>query len=337
MTVPLYDIINVKSAVPDGSVILDVKRLSVPDGSLTAIVGQNGAGKSTLLKLMAFLETPAEGEIRFRGEKFSGKDIQSPRKKVTLVNQHPLLFKGNVFKNVAYGLKVRNVPQNQWERRVADALDMVDMLKFADRGVYGLSGGEIQRVAIARALAFGPEVIILDEPTAAVDALRVEMVESVIREVNRKTGACIVFSTHNFAQAHGLTDNVVKLAGGKIIQENIENLFSGCVETSNGQRFVSTRSGLKMVVGAACEGAILFSIPASKIDLLPVEESHRAPNRYEGVVTRMELRGEKIRIRLEGELNLRVELSPAEVGDKNIKLGNRMAAVFSPDAVCSIE
>ncbi len=216
---PLYQLEHIRRIVQSNEVILDIDDLSLPQGRLTAIVGPNGAGKSTLLKILAFLDEPDQGRIRFQGRPIGSRDYIPLRRQVTLVHQAPLLFHGTVFKNVAYGLKVRGVPRKQWPGRVSEALSQVDLDGFADRSVRGLSGGETQRVAIARALVFQPQVILLDEPTAGVDVARVVMVEAFITELNAATGVSILFSTHDLDQARRLTDRVVHLAGGRVSSE----------------------------------------------------------------------------------------------------------------------
>jgi tungstate transport system ATP-binding protein len=214
----LYQLDQVRRIVQTDKVILDIDSLSLPKGELTAIVGPNGAGKSTLLKMLAFLDAPDQGCINFQGQPTGPQDFTGLRRQITMVDQAPLMFQGTVFKNVAYGLKVRGVPRDQWSGRVAEALSMVDLDGFENRSARGLSGGETQRVAIARALVFHPQVILLDEPTAGVDVARVAMIETLIKDLNTATGVSILFSTHDLAQAHRLTDRVVHLAGGKRVE-----------------------------------------------------------------------------------------------------------------------
>ncbi len=213
---PLYRLGQVKRIVAGGKVILAIDSLDLPEGELTAIVGPNGAGKSTLLKMLAFLDNPDQGTIRFRGRPVGPEDHVPLRRQVTMVDQAPLLFRGTVFKNVAYGLRVRGVPSKQRPGRVEEALSRVDLGGFGDRSVQGLSGGETRRVAIARALVFQPRVILLDEATAGVDVARMEMVERLVTELCAAGGVSILVSTHDLDQARRLTDRVIHLAGGRV-------------------------------------------------------------------------------------------------------------------------
>jgi len=329
----LYELHNIKRVVQKDRMILDIGHLAIPEGAITGIVGPNGAGKSTLLKIMAFLVRPEEGEMLFRGKGVAQTDIYNLRRMVTMVDQSPLLFRGTVFKNVAYGLRVRNVPTGEWEPMVKEALSLVDIAGYENRSVKGLSGGEIQRVAIARALVFRPQVVLLDEPTAGVDAARVEMVEALIREVNERSGTGVIFSTHQLAQAYRLTEDVIHLIAGKISEESIENVFIGHVEVEDGQRRICVKNGVKVTVVSICEGLRRFSIPASGIIISRNSEIQENKNRCEGTVTKMEIRGDKIRLRIDGDLSLRVEVEPNQLHEKGISLGARVMAVFPPEAV----
>lgn len=212
---PLYRLESVKRIVNGDRIILDIDSLSLPQGELTAIAGPNGAGKSTLLNLLAFLTQPDRGIIHFRGTPVRPRDFQRLRQQVTLVDQTPYLFPGSVFDNVAYGLKVRGISRYQRPALVAEALSLVDLDGYARRAVTGLSGGEIQRVAIARALVFRPQVVLLDEPTASVDAARMGMVEDLVTNLCAAKRVSVLLSTHNLGQAHRLTDRVIHLTDGR--------------------------------------------------------------------------------------------------------------------------
>jgi len=327
---PLYQLDQVRRIVQKNKIILDIDSLSLPKGELTAIVGPNGAGKSTLLKILAFLEVPDQGRIRFQGRPIGPRDHTLLRRQITLVDQAPLLFHGTVFKNIAYGLKVRSVPRDQWSIRVDEALSMVDLDGFADRSVKGLSGGETQRVAIARALVFHPQVILLDEPTAGVDVARVDMVEALITELFVSTGVSILFSTHNLAQAYRLTDRIVHLAGGKRVANSMENLFSG--QAGDGG-LVQMKCGTILRIKTECTGLVRFSIPAAAVEIESSLVQDDKTNQFDGNITRMELRGAKVRLVLDGKLTLRAEMAADDFHLKGLKLGSRVTAIVPPDAI----
>ncbi len=336
-TPPLYQLNGIKRVTDNRKVILAIESLELPRGELTAIVGPNGAGKSTLLKLLAFLEKPDHGSIRFQGRPVTPRDFVQLRRQVTMVDQNPLLFQGTVFKNVTYGLKVRGVPRRQWRDRVAEALSVVDLGDFAHRSVKGLSGGETQRVAIARALVFRPRVILLDEPTAGVDVARIEMVESLIKKLHAAADVSIQFSTHNLSQAYRLTDRVIHLAGGCLVPHSIENLFVGTAAPEDGtgdrSRLMRLPCGTTMRIGSGRTGEIRFYVPAAAVKIEAIDAGEEPVNRFVGTISQMELRGENVWFLLSGRLNLRAEMPPDEYRRLGLALGSRVAAVIPPEAI----
>jgi len=297
------------------------------------VVGPNGAGKSTLLKILAFLDRPDRGNIHFRGDLVGPGDFHRLRRQITMVDQTPLLFQGTVFDNVAYGLRVRKVPSSQWSGQVAEALSRVDLGGFARRSVKGLSGGEVQRVAIARALVFQPRVILLDEPTAGIDAARVEMVEQLITELSDDSGVSVLFSTHNLTQAYQLTDRMIHLHDGKTVAGNLDNQFTGQAILENGACQVQLPGGASLSLDSRQSGAVRLAIPADSIGIEPFTPRHDQANRFDGIIIRMELRGENIRLHLTGELNLRVELSPGEVQRQGLQIGDRVSITLPPESI----
>ncbi|MEW6222093.1 MAG: ATP-binding cassette domain-containing protein [Candidatus Hadarchaeota archaeon] len=189
---------------------LDIKR-----GEIFSIIGPNGAGKTTLLRTMALLDNPSGGEIFYMGRKVSRANALAFRKKVTMVFQQPVMFNTTVFENVAYGLKIREVADEQVNQKVATALELVGMEGFSERRGKKLSGGEQQRVVLARALVLEPELLLLDEPTANLDPANVPLVEKIITGLKGKT--TVVVATHNLFQAKRISDRVACLLEGELI------------------------------------------------------------------------------------------------------------------------
>ncbi|MGE5453992.1 MAG: phosphate ABC transporter ATP-binding protein [Methylocystaceae bacterium] len=201
-------------------IVLDIPELSLISGQIHGLLGANGAGKSTLLRLLAFLEAPLEGRLQFQGQVVK-PDVNQLRlrREVCMVMQSPLMFAASVNENVAYGLKVRGIPGREIKRRVAEALDIVDLAGYGDRHGTKLSGGEMQRVALARAIVVRPRVLLLDEPTANLDPGSVAQIERLVRRIHEERGVTMVLVTHNFFQAKRLTQQVIFLHQGQLIEQ----------------------------------------------------------------------------------------------------------------------
>lgn len=201
----------------DGRVAIRRLNLKVRRGQVLSVIGPNGAGKTTLLRMMALLDKPTRGRIYYRGERVDGSNVRAIRGKVTMVFQRTANFNKTVYKNVAYGLEFKKILESAVKRNVMRALGLVGMKKFADRQAKKLSGGEQQRMAIARALALEPELLLLDEPTANLDPKNVLAIERIIKEIRKKS--TVVIATNNPFQASRLSDRVVCLLNGSLIDE----------------------------------------------------------------------------------------------------------------------
>ena len=200
----------------DKAVLNDVN-LSVRKGEFVTILGPSGCGKTTLLRLIAGFQTASEGVITI-----AGKDItQTPphKRPVNTVFQKYALFPHlNVFNNIAFGLKLKKLPGATIEKKVKQALRMVGMTDYEDRDVDSLSGGQQQRVAIARAIVNEPEVLLLDEPLAALDLKMRKDMQMELKEMHQKLGITFVYVTHDQEEALTLSDTIVVMSEGRIQQ-----------------------------------------------------------------------------------------------------------------------
>ncbi len=181
--------------------------LKVSDGDFVCVVGPSGCGKSTLLRILAGLDTPTEGEVLF-----DGKPIVSTGPERILVFQEGALFPWlKVSDNVEFGLKIAGISKNKRSQISERYLDMMQLTKFADSYTFQLSTGMKQRIAIARALAMDPDILLMDEPFAALDAQTRELLLVELQLIWERTKKTIIFVTHNVAEAVVLGNKVVVL------------------------------------------------------------------------------------------------------------------------------
>lgn len=204
MSANLYEARNLVQRY-NGREALNMQYLAIEEGEAVFLTGPNGCGKSTLLRLLAFLERPAEGVLRYAGG-------AEGRKEATLLLQDPYLLHMSVFNNVALGLKFRNQTGElrQVFERCMQAAGFDDPWNFADRGPRELSGGERQRVALASRLALRPRVLLLDEPTANVDAASARAIALAVRNSTAE-GMTVVCATHDPALLRAIDAREIRL------------------------------------------------------------------------------------------------------------------------------
>ena len=206
---------------------LDIKQLEIAGSSIIGLSGPNGSGKSTLLRLLGLIEKPTSGQIHFNGrlaEPFS----DDTRFQVTFLPQEPLLMKRSVFGNVSYGLKLRG-DRHALRDQVTEALSLVGLAseEFSRRPWYALSGGEAQRVALAARLALKPKVLLLDEPTANVDATSAQMIKEAAIRARRDWGTTLMVASHDRQWLYEVCDNILHLFRGKIFGTGRETIVFG--------------------------------------------------------------------------------------------------------------
>jgi sulfate/thiosulfate transport system ATP-binding protein len=194
-------------------VALDDVSVEIPSGSLTALLGPSGGGKSTLLRIIAGLEQPDSGTVMIEGKDATATPVQN--RNVGFVFQHYAAFKHlTVARNVAFGLEIRKRPKAEIKQRVKELLELVHLEQFGDRYPSQLSGGQRQRMALARALAVQPEVLLLDEPFGALDALTREQLQNELLQIWKRTGVTTIFVTHSVEEAVLLADRVLVMSAG---------------------------------------------------------------------------------------------------------------------------
>lgn len=196
---------------------LDYINLSIKKGEFVTILGPSGCGKTTLLRLIAGFQTASEGVICIAGKEIT----QTPphKRPVNTVFQKYALFPHlNVYDNIAFGLKLKKLPKDVVLKKVKAALKMVGMTDYEYRDVNSLSGGQQQRVAIARAIVNEPEVLLLDEPLAALDLKMRKDMQMELKEMHKSLGITFVYVTHDQEEALTLSDTIVVMSEGRIQQ-----------------------------------------------------------------------------------------------------------------------
>ncbi|HET8872388.1 MAG TPA: TOBE-like domain-containing protein [Gaiellaceae bacterium] len=196
---------------------VDDVSISVPAGSLTALLGPSGSGKSTLLRVISGLEQPDAGRVVIEGSDVTGLPPQ--RRGIGFVFQHYAAFKHmTVHKNVAFGLEIRRRPRAEVKARVEELLDLVQLSGLAKRYPAQLSGGQRQRMALARALAVEPTVLLLDEPFGALDARVRKELRAWLRRLHDEVHVTTVFVTHDQEEAMEIADQIVLMNQGRVEQ-----------------------------------------------------------------------------------------------------------------------
>lgn len=205
--------------LPDGSSVDALKNISLDlcQGELLSILGPSGCGKTTLLNIIAGFLAPSNGQAILNGH-----PVTQPAAERGMVFQQGALFEWmNVRKNIAFGPSMKGMPVNQINQHVDELLETVGLHGFGDKAIYELSGGMQQRVALARCLANDPDVILMDEPLGALDALTREKMQGLILKLWKETGKTIILITHSVEEALLLGERLLVMAPrpGRILKK----------------------------------------------------------------------------------------------------------------------
>jgi tungstate transport system ATP-binding protein len=346
---------GVRRRYPSGYA-LDVAALDVLAREVLGIIGPNGAGKSTLLRILGLLERPDEGRVFFDGRAVDARDALAERRRIATVFQEPLLADTSVADNVALGLSFRGVPAAAAGPRVIGWLERLGVAALAERSARTLSGGEAQRVALARALVLEPEVLLLDEPFAGLDAPTRAALIGDLGTILRAERVTTVLVTHERGEAQALADRVAVLMDGRVRQvDNTACVFYAPaseevarfvgVETLVTGRVVGRKAGVTTVEVAgrfveiaaeAMPGArVRIGIRPEDVTLTPadgprVESSAR--NTLAGTVTRVSASTHATHVTIDVGFMLVAAVTQRSVDELGLRPGAAVRAVFKANA-----
>jgi tungstate transport system ATP-binding protein len=340
--------------------VLDVPDLAIRRGEVLAVVGPNGSGKSTLLRVLGLLETPTAGEIRIDGRSVTPSSALAERRRMATVFQQPHLTRASVADNVAIGLKFRGVDAHGIATRVGHSLERLGIGHLRDRPARELSGGEAQRVALARALVLEPELLLLDEPFSALDAVARATLIPDVAALLRAGCLTTVLVTHDRAEAQALADRVAVLLDGRIHQVDetarvfwapvseevarfvgVETLAEGCVENV-AAGLVSVAAAKRRLeiawegqCGLAIGQAVRVAIRPEDVTLVAAGEilpASTARNHLHGVVTAVIPSTPYVRVVVDCGFSLVAAVTARSIADLALAPGSLVTAVFKASA-----
>lgn len=336
---------------------LDVGALDVRRGEVLAIVGPNGSGKSTLLRVLGLLEAPTEGTVCFEGHPVHARTALAERRRMASVFQQPLLARGTVADNVAMGLRFRGVGVAEHDARVHRWLARFGIAGLRGRRARSLSGGEAQRVALARALVLDPDVLLLDEPFAALDPTTRSALIPELGAILRADRVTTVLVTHDRAEAQALADRVAVLLSGRIHQLDetsrvfwapaseevarfvgVETIVDGRVESVETGVAVVGIGGRRVEVSAVAGAGdrVRVAIRPEDVTLLAAGDEFPVSsmrNRLDGVVASVTPSTPHVRVVVNCGFPLVAALTPRSVSELGLAPGVGVTAVFKASAV----
>ena len=341
----------------EGVRAVDGVSFSADRGELLGLLGPSGCGKTTLLRLLAGLEEPDAGTVRFDERAVNG---QAPHQRgFGLMFQDLALFPHmDVFGNVSFGLRMQRLPGSQIQARVHELLDLVEMAAYANRKVHELSGGERQRVALARSLAPAPRLLMLDEPLGSLDRVLRDSLQGQVRRILKEVGVTSIYVTHDRDEAFAMADRLIFMNHGRIVQtgtpeEVVADPADGFVARSLG--FKNVLRGVVLSDGEMLEiecfiGVLTVAKPpdletaAGAELMLLIDEKGIAmsdlpsggtwtSNSLQGVISERVFRGDGYELRVQvGQGELYCHASADAVTDL-VRPGQHVAVAIDPTAI----
>ncbi len=324
--------------------------LHVQEGELLALLGPSGAGKSTILECIAGFIAPKTGSISFNNRNIS--ELPPHERNLCMVFQDYALFPHmNVEENIAYGLRMRGYSKTQRKKRVLELLDLFNIRQYAGSKIYELSGGEQQRIALARALAPSPDILLLDEPLAALDKSLRHQIRNEIRSIQQQTNISCLYVTHDQEEAFAISDRIALIQDGRVEQvgtaeelyRNPQSTFAAsflgeCIllrakKSAEDAGQVETELGMLHVSKPITGNRVQLCIRPEDIQLHPLPERPQpGKNIFGGEIIEQEFRG--------SQTMLRVRSAEAEVLIQvpgRTKVEGRISFSIPPELITLIE
>ena len=326
--------------------------MTVQRGEVVALLGPNGAGKSTVLRALAGLLRLDGGRVQLDGTLLEdpARRIRVPPEKrpIGLMFQDYLLFPHmTAVDNVAFGLRAHKMDRSVARQKATDALERLGLAAVVAAKPGAMSGGQQQRVAMARALVTEPRLLLLDEPLAALDVSTKNSLRRHLRTVLRESEAANVLVTHDLLDAVALADRMVVIEDGGIVQAGTPaevtarprsqyvadlvgmNLLRG---TASG-RTIELEGGGKLVISEAATGSVLAVVPPSAVSVHRSQPETTAANLWTGQVAGVDLMGDRVRVRIDGQPTLSAEVPPSAVDELKLDDAGQLWASVDPAAV----
>ena len=272
----------------EGRTVLELDKFAVARGAIVALVGPNGSGKSTLLRIAALLEAPTEGTVWL--DERPASRTAATRRRVTLVEQRPVLFRGTVRQNLAFGLHARGKAHAEIGTTIQQVAQRFGIGDLLGRSRRELSEGEIQRVAVARAFALEPDLLLLDEPVSSADrAAALQLYQALQEERQRRQGDLTVcLASHQLEDAYRWSDDLRALADGRVVPVTPENLFRVVLPAGAPDVTRHVRVGtIDLAVATDRVGPAILAVPPSDIILSREPVTSSARNVFTGRITRL--------------------------------------------------
>lgn len=329
------------------AVALKPTHLAVEPGEFLTLLGPSGSGKTTLLQMISGLVTPNQGRLFIDGR----DETQTPvhKRDIGLVFQHYALFPHlTVAENIGFPLKMRGLSRADTARQVADALSMVQLDHLAGRFPRELSGGQQQRVALARCFVYKPAIILMDEPLGALDKKLREHMQFEIKDLHRKTGATIIYVTHDQEEALAMSDRICLMNHARVEQIGppheiyarpqtafaadfigISNIFRGRIERgANGAVHLATRNRRLLIDGKNLSNDVEMALVVRPEHL---ELGGESENAIKGQVAEIVYAGSETRLLVDAETEERVTVRLLP-GKPLPKLGENITLSWKPEA-----